>query len=656
MARSLVFGLVGVVGVAAAGVSGFWWWQTDQIEKQIANIPQNPFVKISYQGLHKAGFPFKAAVKLDKPVLDLTLPITPAGMQLHVEYSDYFTFSKSLMHPEFQLEAVGTATSTAKIGQQQWSQTAQSQGANQCNVKFDIPWSVYLGRSALPPQAWAEGLRSMDCAFPEFESHNAKDNQLLAKSAASSFSISHSPADTTRTVGMTLKAPAVQFTQAYDVMANEQKDAITKGMMAMMPPGSPVPTSTSMFAQYGAIQIDIGVKAELPKQLSAAALMQPMSLTISPFIFHSAVSNSDFRLEAHHQPDQTGKTHATLDANYVLTVSERGDAVTAYKISELVKNVPMVSAFAAGAANYTPDQLWALVQPALPHYAPLGTITTDLKLDYNGTMVAPKGTLDIGKIGIDFTPYGVTGNGKMVLDANPALSTGALHFECRACSTMLDDFGIFAAKVQKVAVVLKPDMGPAGQISWQEGIAGTKQLLAGIAKSSPETTEAKWVFNLEKTADGKMSVNQQPLQQYAPMLGGVAAPATPGLPSEPDVKLPEDIAPNVPQAPAVAPVAPTAEPIVSAPTSAAPVQAAPEPTAEAAPSPSTAAGMILDVNLTVKSCDADKIKSIGGDAITKVDDKGPAAQDMHTYQVFFDSAKIRPDVLMQKLTPECYKF
>ncbi len=593
-----------LLALTGGALGGLWWWQTGEIIKEIdaaKNLVGSLGAPFTYTSVKRGGFPLAARVTFVQP----SITWTPGqDVSLAMESQGSISIEKSLLRHHYRLVIEGNSTNKGRILGQAILASSHNLGNTECDMDLEVPWRVYFQKEVYTPEQWFDSVRKLDCTIPAGTT-TGTDNQVLIKQEAGSFTVTHRNAANRRALNLTVMAPSIQYTQAYDKILNDTLRLFPQARGA-----------SSTLAQYGAIGVEMNLRLEGPSQWNAAAQKSPMNIDLDHFTFKSALSNSTVKASIDYKPDTAGaRQHVAFDFDQKSTITPRGDALTSYNIWHMIEqDDARIGRISPKAAQMRPTDLWHIVQPALPKFAPLGTINVSLAGSFDGSLDAGQGTLELRRAAIDFTPYGLTGSGAVDATKGLPVATGSMRLQCRACASMLNDMAAYAGKLQNAVVMLAPEPEKVKQPSWPLVIHSFKQTLQQIGTSSGESTSDNWVYHFKKSDDGTVMVNGRSLSQLNSVFSG------------------KTLSPNNAQTTTI--------------------PSATSPATKALPIPP---GTILNVNLTVKSCDAAKIRSIGGTNVTKVEDKGPAANEMHNYQIYFDASKIRPDVLLPRLVGECYK-
>ncbi len=510
--------------VVALGLSGFWWWQSDLIQKQFESTARLTMLKISHESLAKSGYPLHPGVHIVHPGLQLTSGAMNLSMDL-----DNLTIEKSLIGNQFRLLYGKNGSFGLNAHNRQWDVRFQAQGESTLALDFEGPWNFPLSAEASQPLAWLSRLRQVT-------QHSApaqwmdKNGAVLITSGGGQITGTIQPmSGAASRHAWYITTSKIQYTAAYDTLMQDMLGTLL---------GQAQPSN---LAFYGPISMDFGLKFSMPQQ-GMANPFQSIDFAIEPAKFTSDLGVFDLALAVKQQMNQGGALDGTVHFNVLTNLTPRADQVMAQSLLQMLRDPKMAERFPA-TKGMSDAQLWPIVGIMTPRNSTLGNIHEALEMNYRIDMSKQNHHVEVTQLALETAPYGLIGKGNGTLNPGSGPMIDAT-IECRGCETLFHDLTSYIDRVKQGLSALTAgsprDPVVGALLDRPVSLIINQAVMQLKALSSAAGDGTVWGYRIEQSATHPMTINDHPLEQFLPILATLAQlrpvaaiPAEVSMPSVP---------------------------------------------------------------------------------------------------------------------------
>lgn len=549
MRNGILIGLIIFLGVLAAGYSFTWYAQADAMKNAVqqviarvnehaegnGNEGKKPL--ITYDSLEATGFPAQVNIVITRPRfsgrMDLLLAalaaegqktpapqnnewLTGAPWQQDIQLEGHVILGINALSDHYTLQVIGNWLTAATAAGRSFATTYQPQGATFCSLQLErsagLLDSLWNFRSlSRDGAAFLRDFRLFDCALPAGSVTDTANNARLGGSGPARFYISNAPVADTQHLRL--------YLSAADMEVTPEGDAITAAFMTALGPGRPV---LRRLALYGRQKVDVDFTYNGPASLQSMA-GAGFEISLGRFDLSNAAYSMHMTFYAGNTLGPDGKAQTKLTFRSESDFTPQYDVllhdITRALIDEaLTSTAPDMAEFQAGMRSYTPDQLYAIIAPAIPGVHALGHWVQAVDLEYAGDPQFTAGEATLHDLELSFTPYGIRGNG-LAKRENGGQPTGQLTLTCNACAQMIDDLMAYTARLHTVLIYLAPAqaalLAPNPRLS--EGVKDYLRELAGKDK-------VNWSYDIISQPAG-VTINGRPLRTAVTRYYEYIAPA-----------------------------------------------------------------------------------------------------------------------------------
>lgn len=540
MRSAILLGLAIFFAVVAGGLGITWYAQASgtqkAIEQAIAKINEKQTV-ITYESLQTSGFPTNVIVTMHRPKFSgrldqllnqineeaknsghpLARPLPAAKpWQEDAQLDGSIILSVNALSDHYNLQVTGNWTSTSVIDGKTFANTYTQNGATFCSLQLartgsllDSLWNYHsLARDA---DAFIHDFRMFDCAFPGSSITDTTSKSRIGGSGPARFYITNAPVNDNVHMRVYLNAADMEVTPEGDEM-------LTRFFRALEP-NNLQPRRLSL---YGKQQIDVDFTYNGPASLKDAQNPE-LEISLGKFNVSNAAYDTKFAFYLSNTTPPTGTRQAKLTIRGDSTFTPQYDIL----IHELARAVideayssadPRFMEFQASMNRYTPDQLYAIVAPAIPNFNALGHVVQSVDMEYTGAPDFASGEATLHDLELSVTSYGIKGNGKATREKDTA-PAGQLSLTCNNCAAMVDDILAYATRINNVVVYFSPEQ--AAQMAPNPQLAeGVKRFLSELA--GPDKVNLTYDI---QTAQGAFTINGKPISTVTSRYYEYIAPA-----------------------------------------------------------------------------------------------------------------------------------
>jgi hypothetical protein len=503
--RALVGVLVAVPVIAGGALSGLWWLQTEQMEKELQHTLQAQQllpVQLQYQSIERTGFPLQPGVRLIQPTFTFT------GKQIRgtAQYSA-IAFDKSLHELNYRIQLEGPQNTTLSVNDKSWTLQSTHQSPIIITAHFQGGIEDLLEQKRTPEQ-WLDRLQTVSVQSSAGEIKQG-ETVLITMGDSRVDLIRHPGGQHAIDVEAKINSNNTTFSPAYDAFAKELTQAMLGDIANHIDSGMSV---------YGAINSEYAVRYQGPT-LKQFSMKQPFSVALKPARFTSDLLDSDSAISVSFRADEA-ETQMDFDVQVQHNMKPKFDQYLARTVQDALRS-PDAAATLPTIAQMEPATLWQIAGTLIPRTSTLGTLTQKFQGSFTTTK---EGTLNLNLTAVDLsaTPYGLSGNGSANYNLNGKQNPFDFTFTCRACPSLFQDLTSYVHRVQYLAQrLVAPNAQDKKLVDFAHGeplspkIQAVGQMLQQLANAN---TQPDWVFHLQRGADQQLQVNNQPLPLIATMM------------------------------------------------------------------------------------------------------------------------------------------
>ena len=506
---------------------------------------------ITYDALEASGFPTNLYVSIFKPhfhgrvdVLLKSLQPTPpepnpANPQTPVLANPFASmpaweeddvldgkiiFGVNAMSESFTMSIQGNWLETSKLADKTNTLNHTQSGNTTCVLQLQrgtgmlsTLWNFdLLTRFQTDPASLLKDFRKIDCAQNGNTVIDQSNNATLATSG---------PLRVYATNTVQTEAHQIRFyLKATDMEITPQGDAMTATYIQSFYPGYPYPLN---FSIYGKQNAEIDFTFEAPINTDKADGNTPVHIALEKLDMTNAVYNHHmtFKLDNHATDNiRTAKIQLNSESNF----NEQYDTLVQNNLRGLIQqayssNDPRFSNLQGDLKKYTPDQLYAIIYPALFSFHALGKVTENIDATYQGTTDFTTGTATLANLDLSSSLYGLKANGSAKL-AQKFPQEGNLTISCANCLQMIDDIAAYSQRVQKVVSYFAPEKTDiAIDANKADGIKRFLSTLTSANKNGTDSTTL--TFNIAGSLSSGITINGRNLGEIMSMVGEYLKPA-----------------------------------------------------------------------------------------------------------------------------------
>jgi hypothetical protein len=345
------------------------------------------------------------------------------------------------------------------------------------------------------------------------------------------------------------------YLKASDSEVTPQGDALIAAYMQVLSPDYPFPAHLSL---YGKQNMEIDLTYNGPSNLLQTPGQSLVEIKLGKFDISNQMYNSSANFYL--KNDIQGDARAfKLSLKAESTVNEQYDALLQEMIRSMIRGLytnkdPKLAAAQPFLQQYTPNQMYAIVYPAIPNLHSFGKMVEAVDFSFQGSPDFKVGDATLDTFELSAAPYGITGKGSAKLTVGHPLPVGSLTLVCTNCPRLVDDMAAYNARLQKTVIYFNPAQAASMTLDPKlvEGIKGFLGIIAQTAGGDKNTFT--YVITSDETAG--IAVNgkrpDELMHLYSEYIGAVTKPAAAAAPAPTSATAATPTPPV--QAPATAPI------------------------------------------------------------------------------------------------------
>jgi hypothetical protein len=526
MRKALLVSLAVFAIVVAGCISITWYLQARQAKSRtealIAEInAAQPL--ITYEAIETSGFPAQIIVSVVKPRfsgrIDQLLA-RPGGEPLPEWQQDLaldgsISLGINALSDRYTLTLSGNVTGGGRIDGKPVAFVSAAAGSAACTLQmgrsdgwFGTLWNFKsLARDG---ETFIQDFRSLDCQQPGYVITDGASAEKLTSAGPQRFYLLSEPKGERQQIRVYAKSSDVETTPAGD--------ALMLAYMKALPPHYPFATRPSV---SGRQNMEVDLSYDGPRDFQSAKDAS-FDLQLSKFDF----SNDLFRTTANWRVANTlqgDARDALLAFRWESIFGDQFATVQRDSLKGVIAQLhagsdPRFAELQPKMQKHSPEEWYALAEPALPDVKSLGKTVLALDARYQGAAnFTGGGDLTLTDFEISAAPYGLTGKGSGKLAAGQMLPSVNLAFVWANCLRMIDDMAGYYNRVQRVLVEFESEAKPLDPAL----VAGYKAFLSALAAPGADAT----TFNYAIVGDGtNVTVNGKPLDQVMALYAQHIAP------------------------------------------------------------------------------------------------------------------------------------
>jgi hypothetical protein len=503
----------------AFGYSIQWYIQSNAmlsaVESGIARINEKqPY--ITYDALEKSGFPSNINISIVNPrfkgrvdefIKQFAKADAPAMQSWNEDSSvqGNITMGVNLFANRYTLIINGNSQSNSTIGGTNYRSASQQNGPVMCNVQlanqmgiFDTFWD-FSALSQYDGKALLKDLRLLDCNGSGYTVRDTATQDILMNDGPMRFFISseEGTGENTRKLRTYVKLTDSEVTPKGDGLINAYMGALFPGSSA-----TPSPSA------YGKRNVEVDFSYDGTTNFEQNLKATPIAAHLNNFSLSNQLYQS--KGSAHYTNGADPKGRATkLNFSFESSYGPQYDAMLHETVRGFILQlyspfVPQPAHVQPIIRKYRADELYKIVQPAIPSMHSMGKLTQALDFTYNGNDTITDGDIVFNNLNFSAAPYGLSGRGSIKLTETQPVPASNILLTCSNCPRMIDDITDYSLRLERVFNMLAEQPAPVSLISPQQ-TNGLKNFLTALA-ATPADAADKDSFNYTIVSDGASSI------------------------------------------------------------------------------------------------------------------------------------------------------
>lgn len=515
MRNVIAMSLVAFIVLTAGGYGISWYAQASATEQNIKafidKLNENQKT-ITYESIESSGFPSNVFVSIVKPRfqgrIDQLLGSTANPPKEWLEdamLDGKITVGINALSDQYTLTISGNVIENTTIGGQTTSSTKELIGNIACALQFkrdvgifDTLWnfkSLNRGGNEL-----AKDFRMLDCNTSGYKTTDTASKELLSSMGTSRLYLTHSPENDSSQLRLYMKLMNALVTPLGD-----------DRMLNMIQVISPDYSTPIKFSAYGNQNFDFDFTYFGPKDYNPANKNPLIDVALNKFEITNNIYNYHMDFHFNNTP-ATGSRVITLSFKNEASFTEQYDTSVQNMARNFIHQIstikdPKYQQTQALFKQYTPDQLYSIIYPAIPSLHTLGKITLAADGAYHGTDDMLNGDYAVNVLEISTTPYGIVSKASLKTGSN-ALPSGTVEISCSNCLQMIDDMVAYSGKIHKVMLYFNPQ-GAKAYLIPPEQTAAIKKFLSLLAIQQPDPANKSTLAYVISGAGMNITVNNK---------------------------------------------------------------------------------------------------------------------------------------------------
>jgi len=483
------------IAVCAAGYGISWYSQALYVRHSLEQFIDAINAKqkyITYESIEISGFPSDLNVAIVKPhfkgrVDELLKNVNINGRLPYANLKEWMqdisldgkiALGINALSDRYTMNTSGNWSQSIAVGGQTFASITRPQGNSSCVLQlkresglFDALWNFKsLNRDG---KTLIRDFRMLDCSRAGEKSTDPTGNNLFSTLGPSRLYITNTPKNGINQVRFYLQVADAEITPLGDA----EMLAYYHGFL----PDRQFPS----FSAYGKQNIDIDFTYSGPENLQPTDQNQAMDVVLNKMDITNQLYNEHMAFHFDNIPTPGNRT-MQLSFRNESAFNEPYDATiqpTIHNtISELyTSNNPRLREIQATVQKYKPDELYAIIQPAIPNFHALGKMVLALDSNFKGSDDFKSGDFTLNNFEISAKSYGIAGKGELnSTQKPPALN---LQVSCANCLQMIDDMAAYTDKLQKIMSYFDTQKSAAMKVD-PARINAIKQFLTALSPAS----------------------------------------------------------------------------------------------------------------------------------------------------------------------------
>lgn len=514
-------------------ISGFcitWYVQSTHIrhniEATIASLNSadaaHPY--ITYDRIETSGFPkavmvtvinprFKGRVDefLEKIFSSASIdgpkplfPENPAKWNEDISLEGSFNFAVNALSDQYSAVVRGTWHQNSVIDGKTMAMDNIPAGDAVCTMQLQRGSSIF-GRFwemnfTTSFDTFKEDFRMLDCNTPGSKTVDKSTGETLMSTGPLRIYMTNEKIEAMRNMRFYFKIS--------DSEISAKGDERLRGYLLQLNPNNPAPTK---FSPYGKQNMEIDISYAGPDKFDGInAKDANFSFTISKFDIANNVYRSDLAVLVSNALSADMRT-SKLKFNSHFTFGEHYDAIMQDMLRGYVAQAYAKEDIAPPfnktlRAQYSADQMYEILSPALPHFQSIGNMVLSFDLDATSNAALTNGNATLNRFELSAAPYGLTGKGSAKLE-QPPIPSSDIMLSCRNCLQMVDDVAGYAQRLKKSLATFDHSIDASPEISPMLA-EGYKKFLTSLGLPSQNPGEQQTLlFHVASTPQAGLSVN-----------------------------------------------------------------------------------------------------------------------------------------------------
>lgn len=531
--RKLLIVLIVILIAAAGGGYVYWQQQAKDAEQKVAGVinrMNSGGQWISYESLSTSGFPMNVTVRVNKPVItvptgmlmnfltasqrgkpgapELTIP---ADWKDTVYFGDAIVIRMPLGKDETVIITEGASRTESVMNGQTTTISQKPEANSTCTVAFSAGGRKAVGDqlAAGAPQAlgqtFATYFRSLDCDYGASAWVDEATSEVLSRFDGATLDVSYTPSQGRVQWQTAMRVEGSEFTKAGDAWIQRYIATIDpKGELGLDMP----------FAALGKQRVAMDFSMDAPMPLQTASKTTPIMVNLKEFSYKSDLYDFGVSFLLDHKPDASGALNSASTFDYRSTVTPEYMTYLAESMERKFKasleaNPATSPATKALLERYTAEELSRKIFAIIPRFDQLGTVAAGWDGTVKGDAKLTDATLDLKRLEIGCTPYGLSAVGNVARTPQSPIPTTNITLTCRQCEPMIRDVTGWMERVSAFLMEVAPEK--AAQFAVPPGMA--EGLVRFVTSIGAPAETGNYVFELKSTPDGNMSINNKPAME-----------------------------------------------------------------------------------------------------------------------------------------------
>jgi hypothetical protein len=577
MRNSLLLGLLIFTIVASIGYCIVWFDQSSQmkkaIEQAVAQInSQQKYV--TYDAIETSGFPTELHVsivnphfsgQIDKLLKEMAAkahPNQPIASQPMPQWNEDFRLNGrivigiNMLSDHYSLRVSGNSQRTATIGNQTISIASESASDTVCALQMtrsgnalSTLWN-YQGFLRNNASDFIRDLRLLDCNSSGGVISNATNNEKLVSNGPWRIYVVNQPAGEQQQIRL--------YSKVIDMEVTPQGDAILSLQRGAISPGFSTPAKYSLFGKQN-LEVDFSYAG--PSDWKADKHNMPLNISLDKFDVTNQIHTSNMTFFLTNTPsgnNRSSRLAFKAEENFAEPYDTFVQDVVHNFVGEIYASNVQQAPWQGLKLKYKPDELYALISPAIPNFHSLGKTVISLDTGFQGAGDFSSGDVTLTDLEISTSPYGIKGSGTAKRTDGQPFPEGHMLVTCSNCTRLVDDVISYIARAQKTLSYFQTPQQAAASTpidpSLAEGLKNfLKALAAPVKDTDPDKNSFVYVINSDKTVG--VTVNNRQFGEVMSMYNQYVGP-TMAKPQQPAA----NVAPPPPASIQVPPPPPRALP------------------------------------------------------------------------------------------------